>query len=298
MLGVGRLVDHDLHRDALHDLDVVAGGVLRRQQAEARPGAGLDAVHVPFEQLVGVGVHPDRGRLPGLHIAELSLLEVRDHPYLAGHDGEERLAHLHVGSRLHALPRDPPGLRRVDLRVGQIELCLAHRRLVLRDLSGRLGRLGAAVGHLLRSRLGAGQSSFRFFPLGLRLAEGIARALLGLARRHEVGCRRQVGGHRVVSLLPGHSPVLQELLITPCVGCRPRGLGLRRLHPRSGLLELAPRALNLPPGGLDPRVSLVDTRAGRRAHHLDVDGRAQVLGHGRGQIRLGLGQPRVEIARV
>ena len=51
-------VEHDLHRDALHDLHVVAGGVLRRQQAEARAGRGGDAVDLAGE-LAAVGVDVD-----------------------------------------------------------------------------------------------------------------------------------------------------------------------------------------------------------------------------------------------
>ena len=38
VLGILARLEHDLHRHALHDLDEVAGGVLRRQQAEARAG--------------------------------------------------------------------------------------------------------------------------------------------------------------------------------------------------------------------------------------------------------------------
>ena len=37
-------LEHDLHRHALHDLDEVAGRVLRRQQAEPRAGGAGDAV--------------------------------------------------------------------------------------------------------------------------------------------------------------------------------------------------------------------------------------------------------------
>ena len=45
-IDVGRLVEHDLDRHALHHLDEVAGGVFGRQQAEGRAAAGLDAVDV------------------------------------------------------------------------------------------------------------------------------------------------------------------------------------------------------------------------------------------------------------
>ena len=49
---VGRLVEHDLDRHALHDLDVIAGGVFRRQQAEGGAAAGLDTVDMAFEGAV------------------------------------------------------------------------------------------------------------------------------------------------------------------------------------------------------------------------------------------------------
>ena len=48
VLRILTLLEHDLHRHALHDLDEVAGGVLRRQQAEAGAGCGGDAVDVPL----------------------------------------------------------------------------------------------------------------------------------------------------------------------------------------------------------------------------------------------------------
>src|SRR5947209_1622109 len=43
---VRRVVEHDLDRHALHHLDVVAGGILGRQQAEHRAAAGLEAVEM------------------------------------------------------------------------------------------------------------------------------------------------------------------------------------------------------------------------------------------------------------
>ena len=52
----GAHVEHDLHRHALHDLDVVAGGVLRRQQREGGAGARLHARDMAFERVVRIGV--------------------------------------------------------------------------------------------------------------------------------------------------------------------------------------------------------------------------------------------------
>ena len=89
---VGRLVEDDLDRHALDDLDVVAGGVFRRQQAEAGAGAGLDAVDVAAER-------PCRGRRrrrcppsgPGA-CRQLGLLEVGHHPDIRRDHGQQGLA--------------------------------------------------------------------------------------------------------------------------------------------------------------------------------------------------------------
>ena len=43
MLGELMRIERDAHRNALHDLDPVAGGVLRRQQRERGAGAGTEA---------------------------------------------------------------------------------------------------------------------------------------------------------------------------------------------------------------------------------------------------------------
>ena len=54
----------ELHpeRHALHHLDPVAAGVLRRQQRELRAGAGADRADLALERAVGIGVerHLDR----------------------------------------------------------------------------------------------------------------------------------------------------------------------------------------------------------------------------------------------
>src|SRR6266516_6537126 len=39
------VVEHNLDRHALHDLDIVACRILRREQAEPRACAGLNAIH-------------------------------------------------------------------------------------------------------------------------------------------------------------------------------------------------------------------------------------------------------------
>src|SRR6266581_5084585 len=56
---IGRLVEHDLHWDALHDLDIIASGILRWQKAEGGTAAGLHAIEVAFEGLARVGIDRD-----------------------------------------------------------------------------------------------------------------------------------------------------------------------------------------------------------------------------------------------
>src|SRR5207237_32569 len=64
VLGILPRIEHDLHRHTLYHLDEVAGGVLRRQQAEAGAGRTGDAVDLAGV-LTAVRVHRDHGALAG-----------------------------------------------------------------------------------------------------------------------------------------------------------------------------------------------------------------------------------------
>src|SRR5262245_8132176 len=70
-------VQPDQHRHALHDLGEVAGGVVRRQQREARARATCQAVDVA-RQLLIIGVDVHARALAGPHLGDLVLLEVGD----------------------------------------------------------------------------------------------------------------------------------------------------------------------------------------------------------------------------
>jgi hypothetical protein len=59
------MVKHDLDRHALDHFDVVARCVFRRQQAETRAAAGLNAIDVPSKGLPMQRVNPDLDRLAG-----------------------------------------------------------------------------------------------------------------------------------------------------------------------------------------------------------------------------------------
>ena len=49
----------DAQRDALGDLDIVAGGIFGRQQRESGAGAGHDAVDLAAEDPSGIGIHAE-----------------------------------------------------------------------------------------------------------------------------------------------------------------------------------------------------------------------------------------------
>ena len=81
----------DAHGHALHHLHEVAGGVVGRQQREARAGAAGQALHLALELLVREGVELDLDALARLHLADLRLLEVRDHVGRRRHQLRDRL---------------------------------------------------------------------------------------------------------------------------------------------------------------------------------------------------------------
>ena len=88
----GAVVDADAHRNALHDLDPVAAGVLRRQQREARGGGRADAVDRAGPSLARIGVDVDRHLLAGPDIGQLGLLRARLDPDVIGRDDAEGAA--------------------------------------------------------------------------------------------------------------------------------------------------------------------------------------------------------------
>src|ERR1700730_5267283 len=55
-IGIKSLVDDDLDRHALHDLDEIAGRVLGRESGEFRTRSQLNAIYMPPEVKVGIGV--------------------------------------------------------------------------------------------------------------------------------------------------------------------------------------------------------------------------------------------------
>src|ERR1017187_11009632 len=73
------LVYQDLHRNALHHLDEVSGGVLRGKQTQAAAGGAGDGINMARDP-TSVHVHCDLGPLSGMDIGQLRLLEVGRDP--------------------------------------------------------------------------------------------------------------------------------------------------------------------------------------------------------------------------
>ena len=70
------VVEIDPHRHALHHLDEIAGGVLRRQDRELRAGAGRQRADRALEDVIGEGVDLERDGLADRDIGEIGFLRI------------------------------------------------------------------------------------------------------------------------------------------------------------------------------------------------------------------------------
>src|SRR6202171_808116 len=86
-------VEIDSHRHALHHLDEVSGGVLRRQDREWRAGARAQRTYDSLEHMIGERVNVDSDRLSHRDIGEIRFLRIGVDPGLRGvYDGGYRRA--------------------------------------------------------------------------------------------------------------------------------------------------------------------------------------------------------------
>src|SRR5262249_11247011 len=123
-------LDDDLRGNALDDLYVVAGRVLRRKQTEKRPRRPGDAVDMALVR-PAAGIDVDLDRLAGTDRPKLRLLEVRGDPdVIKRDDGQQLLPRLHVHADHDGLG-DLPGHRSDDPRVSKIQPRLLERGTLL-----------------------------------------------------------------------------------------------------------------------------------------------------------------------
>ena len=123
-------IEQNAHRHALHDLDPVAGGVLRRQQRKGAAAAGGDADQVAVIRdaaAVQIGAHGHR--LAGAHALELHFLEVGIDPHIVErHHRQQRRARRDPLADLHGALGDDAAHRRGELGAMQGERGVAHGR--------------------------------------------------------------------------------------------------------------------------------------------------------------------------
>src|ERR1700691_3043194 len=78
----GELIGLELqaYGHALHDLDPVAGCILRRQERELRPGARTQAGDTRLEAPSGIRINANLGGLTWPHVGQLIFLEIGLNP--------------------------------------------------------------------------------------------------------------------------------------------------------------------------------------------------------------------------
>ena len=98
-------VQPNAHREPLHDLDPVAGRVLRRDQREGSAGATVESLDDAVEgDLVAIKIGNEFNALAGAHLLELDFLEIGVYVHLADrNDVKKRSGRLDALSELHLL---------------------------------------------------------------------------------------------------------------------------------------------------------------------------------------------------
>src|SRR5262249_49987001 len=141
-------VDDDFDWNALHDLDVIAGGILRRQEREGGARSRLDAGDMAADAAVRISVNRERHRLSRPHRVELGLLEIRRDPNLVRNEHGQSRAGLRELADRGGEADNAPRFGRADRSVGKIELrgvnfgpVERYRAFVLHDQKALIVRL-------------------------------------------------------------------------------------------------------------------------------------------------------------
>ena len=175
-------IQHDLHRDTLHDLGEVAGRVVRRQQGEFEAAGWRNAVHAAVDPGTRQAVHVDADRLAGAHVDQLCLLVVCHHIGRVQRDHSHELGTCrYILADAQRPSADCAVHGRHDGGVTEIQLGLAL---------GRLGALHLGRGFVTRRlqhldfALRRGEPSYITLQLG---SQRIARGLCLLGALHRSG---------------------------------------------------------------------------------------------------------------
>ncbi len=178
--------------------------------------------------------------LPGLHVSQLRLFEIRRHPHiLQRHHHQQSLPGLHNLPRLDLLVRRHAVHRRNHFRVTQIQQRCIERRARLRHLGHFRLRVRRPHAHLLivracsfhsrarlqHSRLCRVQLRLHDFHIPLRLRHFF------LVRLQRAGCRIRIGLRRVILLLRNLA-LLHQRLVARQIRLRQRRIGKALVHVR------------------------------------------------------------------
>src|SRR5712671_5980726 len=110
------------HREALHNLDVISRGILRRQEAgngAGGPGHGFDITI----EILAERVHGNSHRLLGMHFPQLAFLEICRHPEITKiGNGDEPLPLADMLSDVHGALADDSGDRRNNFAIAEVQL--------------------------------------------------------------------------------------------------------------------------------------------------------------------------------
>src|ERR1700754_3081922 len=114
------LVERNPHRDALHYLGKVAGGIVGRKQRELRSTRRRNALDLAAQRLVRKGIDGDLDRLTGFYPRQLRLLVVGDHIHIRKrHDVNQVAPDIDIVSRLHLVFADHAVERRYDFGIAE-----------------------------------------------------------------------------------------------------------------------------------------------------------------------------------
>jgi hypothetical protein len=230
------LVDPDPDRNALHDLDPVAGRVLRRKQGKFRAGRRADRGDLAFELEARIGVDRHHGFLPGADVGELGFLEIGLDPGITRLDERKHLgAFRDVLADIELVDlADNAVLGRANRRAREVERGLLLRRQ--RRLHGGV-RIDRRVGIAVERR----RRRVDRFLRQLHLRIGLLRSKPALVERRRRG-----------EALPGQFRRTGKLAM-PYLGSRLVGFQLRFGGFIGGL-----QLLDVEPGLGQRRVGLVD----------------------------------------
>ena len=303
-------VKPDADRQALHHLDPVAGGVLRRDGRKSCPRACGKAFHhalITNRTAIKIGIKLDL--LADPHLAQLDFLEVGvDVHFLHRHHGQQRHSRLHTLPQLHLSLGDDAINRRADHRALQIDGSLIAasaskgdfriRLLVRPGNQHRIGLAraqgGRAIGLGLRSsgsrrrkiRLGTGKG---IFGAGQLLAGNRTGRRERLAAREvdfragEISFSRSKlrGGPLLISLtrgnLRGQAAVVGNKALDAARCPSQIRLGLRQREPGVGLIDPDQHITLLHRLRISHQ-HLADRPANRRCHLSDFNGGIRIIG--------------------